>query len=111
MNIQYTIHNDVTVNGDRFVSVNGQNAIDYYKTLTDILGFTLPLGFKGYIKEIDITIELISDYGTEYHRELCNTCLHSKGGLAPSHNGSIDCMSGSIASGGSTKHCTCDVCF
>ncbi len=32
-------------------------------------------------------------------------------GMKPSHNGSARCESGSIASGGSTAHCTCDTCF
>lgn len=29
----------------------------------------------------------------------------------PSHRGSVGCESGSIASGGTRSHCTCDRCF
>jgi hypothetical protein len=29
----------------------------------------------------------------------------------PSHNGSSHCESGSLASGGTRSHCTCDFCF
>ena len=32
-------------------------------------------------------------------------------GFGPSHNGSRGCESGSIASGGTHAHCTCDACF
>lgn len=39
----------------------------------------------------------------------CPTCF--RGGFAPSHDGSSRCESGSIASGGSRAHCSCDVCF
>lgn len=33
------------------------------------------------------------------------------GQLAPSHRGSTGCESGSLASGGSHSHCSCDACF
>jgi hypothetical protein len=32
-------------------------------------------------------------------------------GMNPSHDGSRRCKSGSLASGGSRAHCTCDTCF
>jgi hypothetical protein len=32
-------------------------------------------------------------------------------GMAPSHTGSASCESGSIASGGTNSHCSCDTCF
>ena len=41
----------------------------------------------------------------------CETCKKYKGQMAPTHNGSKYCNSGSIASGGTKAHCTCDVCF
>ena len=42
----------------------------------------------------------------------CETCRKAlRGGISPSHNGSKHCESGSIASGGSRAHCTCDFCF
>jgi len=41
----------------------------------------------------------------------CKTCVKYKGRMAPSHNGSPNCESGSIASGGSKAHCSCDICF
>jgi hypothetical protein len=31
--------------------------------------------------------------------------------FAPRHEGSVHCRSGSIASGGTHAHCTCDTCF
>ena len=40
--------------------------------------------------------------------EPCPSC--SDGSPVP-HNGSRYCESGSIASGGSEAHCTCDLCF
>ena len=39
----------------------------------------------------------------------CKTC--ARGEFGPTHNGSTRCKSGSIASGGNKKHCSCDVCF
>jgi len=39
----------------------------------------------------------------------CQTCQYE--GMKPSHDGSNNCESGSIASGGNKSHCTCDVCF
>ncbi len=38
----------------------------------------------------------------------CSAC---SGGHPASHNGSPDCQSGSIASGGSNSHCMCDICY
>lgn len=39
----------------------------------------------------------------------CKGCQHT--GMYPSHNGSRNCESGSIASGGTKSHCTCNACF
>ena len=41
---------------------------------------------------------------------LCPTCALPDD-LKPSHNGSRRCESGSIASGGTKAHCSCDLCF
>lgn len=42
----------------------------------------------------------------------CRTCEANKNErMAPSHYGSVRCESGSLNSGGSNSHCTCDVCF
>lgn len=43
----------------------------------------------------------------------CPTCrrVATEGGLAPSHDGSPRCQSGSIASGGDYAHCSCGTCF
>lgn len=41
----------------------------------------------------------------------CEVCKKYKGQFAPTHNGSQYCNCGSIASGGTKAHCTCDVCF
>jgi len=39
---------------------------------------------------------------------ICRGCQSNDG---PSHAGSEQCQSGSIASGGTRAHCTCDVCY
>ena len=42
----------------------------------------------------------------------CQTCLEvADTDFGPSHDGSLHCESGSIASGGQKLHCTCDLCF
>jgi DNA-damage-inducible protein D len=38
-------------------------------------------------------------------------CAECAGGNPASHNGSPNCTSGSIASGGTKAHCTCDYCY
>ena len=40
----------------------------------------------------------------------CVTCQSSDGPV-PYHDGSKNCQSGSISSGGANSHCTCDTCF
>ena len=40
----------------------------------------------------------------------CLIC-HEKTSFKPSHQGSPSCKSGSLASGGTQRHCTCDTCF
>lgn len=42
--------------------------------------------------------------------EKCSICAMPDT-MKPSHNGSKNCKSGSIASGGKRAHCTCDICF
>ena len=45
-------------------------------------------------------------------REIYDNCSGChQDGMYPSHNGSKMCESGSIASGGTKDHCTCDICF
>ena len=42
----------------------------------------------------------------------CETCLSIKNGeFGPTHKGSAHCQSGSIASGGTKAHCSCEECF
>lgn len=41
----------------------------------------------------------------------CELCREHEGLMCPSHCGSKDCESGSLASGGTVRHCTCDTCF
>ena len=43
--------------------------------------------------------------------EPCSRCLEIGDGFGPSHSGSPNCKSGSIASGGKQAHCACDTCF
>ena len=38
-------------------------------------------------------------------------CEECRRGTPVSHNGSARCRSGSIASGGTRAHCTCDTCY
>jgi hypothetical protein len=38
-------------------------------------------------------------------------CAECAGGNPASHSGSIQCKSGSIASGGSVAHCNCGFCY
>jgi hypothetical protein len=45
---------------------------------------------------------------TIQERPRCMLCQDGKG---PSHDGSKLCRSGSIASGGTRPHCSCDICF
>ena len=42
---------------------------------------------------------------------LCREIREKHHGFGPSHDGSRNCQSGSLASGGQRAHCTCDVCF
>jgi hypothetical protein len=39
----------------------------------------------------------------------CQRCKLN--GPGPTHNGSAGCRSGSIASGGTRAHCSCDTCY
>ncbi len=49
-------------------------------------------------------------YGAPYVVLGCVTCAE-RWDFRPSHWGSLSCQSGSIASGGTHAHCTCDACF
>ena len=65
-----------------------------YLTLTDLLCMeTANMGFK--FKEV----------------AECEYCTSHIGKMHPSHRGSTRCQSGSLASGGTRSHCTCDTCF
>ena len=44
-------------------------------------------------------------------REIYENCTSCQARFGPSHNGSRNCESGSIESGGKRSHCTCDTCF
>jgi len=46
---------------------------------------------------------------TEGEPKDCAGCQRT--GMNPSHQGSRRCESGSIASGGTKAHCSCDMCF
>lgn len=51
--------------------------------------------------------------GQHFHPD-CNMCqeMQKPGqGFGPSHNGYPGCRSNSLASGGTSIHCTCDSCF
>lgn len=50
--------------------------------------------------------------GTPVPAKPCKECERYKEmGFGPSHNGSVLCRSGSLKSGGTTAHCTCNSCF
>jgi hypothetical protein len=52
------------------------------------------------------------DYWNDPKYQDCVTCeRRGRGAMEPDHDGSSRCESGSIASGGTNAHCTCDVCF
>ena len=44
-------------------------------------------------------------------REQYDNCPTCRLGHGPDHDGSKSCKSGSIASGGTKEHCSCDTCF
>jgi hypothetical protein len=60
-----------------------------------------------------VGMEIASAIKILFEREKteCKTCQEIAGGFGPSHNGSPNCESGSIASGGNKSHCSCDTCF
>lgn len=65
-------------------------------------------------KSFQEQVELSRIYVEADRRGECRTCaairiLHH--GFGPSHDGSRNCKSGSIASGGNITHCTCSPCF
>ena len=58
----------------------------------------------------DVKPEKITESGSSVVIKPCPTCELPES-LKPRHNGSKNCESGSIASGGNKSHCTCDICF
>lgn len=45
-------------------------------------------------------------------RSMCHECeRYWETKFGPSHEGSVMCRSGSLASGGTRAHCTCNTCF
>ncbi len=55
--------------------------------------------------------ELLADRFPDVNCPMCTEIQQKYNGLGPSHDGSRLCESGSIKSGGSRAHCTCDWCF
>lgn len=55
------------------------------------------------------TVRRQPSYNGQIYAVPCPGCAEK--GMRPSHDGSERCQSGSIASGGKTAHCSCDVCF
>jgi hypothetical protein len=50
-------------------------------------------------------------YGHDCEEPSCAMCARVADRGGPSHAGSTSCQSGSIASGGTKSHCSCDTCF
>lgn len=78
-------------------------------------GVTLKYGERQPHKD-ECLFRRAEDWAKEAEREArfwpaCEFCREYEGKMAPSHCGSKSCESGSLASGGTVKHCTCDTCF
>jgi len=56
-------------------------------------------------------IEHICEQQDDQECETCRLIKEKKLTSWPSHDGSKNCESGSIASGGANSHCSCDICF
>lgn len=69
---------------------------------------------KKAVKAYQDQVRLQQIYHEADRRGECRSCAAIKildHGFGPSHEGSRNCKSGSIASGGTIAHCMCDVCF
>jgi hypothetical protein len=70
-----------------------------------------PVGLDVFFAECSDCIRkrLIPEDGGDF----LSGCVHceSPGTFKPSHMGIVSCRSGSLASGGTMAHCTCDSCF
>jgi hypothetical protein len=81
------------------------------------IGNTLEEDFDALEAQVEKSAALIDklrDYNRRLKTEvmdLCPTCIKYKGQMCPSHFGSQFCESGSLESGGTKSHCTCDWCF
>lgn len=52
---------------------------------------------------------ILDNTGVVWYDTRCPGCqVHS---MYPHHQGNPSCQSGSLASGGTVTHCTCDACF
>lgn len=55
---------------------------------------------------------LVVSTGTSYpYVDTCEKCRRFNKFGGPSHDGSAACQSGSIASGGTRAHCSCEACW
>jgi hypothetical protein len=63
---------------------------------------SMTLAFNALVAKVDKTLDAAAQDGND-----CQAC----GEFGPSHNGASHCKSGSIASGGTRAHCSCDACF
>jgi hypothetical protein len=86
--------------------------------MADVFEYKLTIEFaadknkEAFEEELE---ELLERYCAEFSFKSPTPCLtcarYAKQGEGPSHNGSPRCQSGSIASGGTKSHCSCDTCF
>lgn len=70
---------------------------------------------KGDLKSVSKQIsEVTAEVKADNDKAECQECKDIRDkyrGFGPRHEGSRSCESGSIASGGTKTHCTCDTCF
>lgn len=99
-------------------SIYKHNARDYASRATAILTVGEVITRADWkMKAEDATDENVAKIKEAYSAMLgamkllgvCMMCADRS--FLPRHNGSTRCRSGSIASGGTTSHCSCDTCF
>ena len=122
MNKRYKTTSMLVGIGFTFTTHGDTKMIDFDKTYDcpecgEAMGVWLPIYVTPGEQHVDTDM---IDYGAtpKWSCEWCGcetppclTCAENKGQMAPTHNGSARCQSGSIASGGNRSHCTCDICF
>jgi hypothetical protein len=102
--------------GTHSVPASTMNAIvdQHFRMLNTLKGIKESAPMRSSISHLLLSEEYSECCETIHAIETdgCFTCANIlPGSLAPTHNGSKRCQSGSIASGGDNAHCSCDICF